>query len=232
MTNTVLTETAVIRLTRQWTCVLFDLDGTIMDSAPGITERLAKTLAELGRPVPSEQELMRWIGPPILDSFREFAGMDPTECQEALVVYRAHAAVDGPYDGSAVYPGVAGLISRLHKAGIPIAVATSKPESQATMILDHFELSQYFTVICGASEDESRSAKADVVAEAVRRLRQEGIDLSQTVMVGDRRYDVIGATAHDIPTIMVEWGYGSPAEAEGTMAVVHSADQLGRLLLG
>ncbi|WP_111721039.1 HAD hydrolase-like protein [Homoserinimonas sp. OAct 916] len=232
MTNSVLTETAVIRLTRRWTCVLFDLDGTIMDSAPGITDRLAKTLVELGRPVPSEQELMRWVGPPILDSFRDFAGMDPEQAREALTVYRRFAQVDGPYDGSAVFPGVAGLIVRLHKAGIPIALATSKPESQAVMILDHFDLSQYFTVLCGASEDESRSAKSDIVAETLLRLQGEGVDLSQVVLVGDRSYDVAGATAHDIPTIMVEWGYGSPAEAEGTMAVVHSADQLGRLLLG
>ena len=129
-------------------------------------------------------------------------------------------------------PASAGLLERLHAAGIPLALATSKPEIQATRILEHFGLAKYFDVITGATEDESRSAKADVVEEALRRLGERGVDLGHTVMVGDRQYDVEGAGAHGLPTILVEWGYGSPAEAAGAIAVVHSADQLSSLLLG
>jgi phosphoglycolate phosphatase len=133
---------------------------------------------------------------------------------------------------SPVFPGVAGVLQRLHAAGIPIALATSKPESMARAVLDHAGLSQYFSVITGASEDEELSTKADIVAEALRRLNEHGVDTTNTVMVGDRGYDTLGAGANGVPTILVEWGYGSPAEAADAMAVVHSTDQLRNLLLG
>ncbi|RWZ52643.1 HAD family hydrolase [Labedella phragmitis] len=219
-------------ISRSWSCILFDLDGTITDSAPGIVHRLALTLAEMGAPVPSNADLLRWVGPPILDSFRDFAGFTPEQSAQALGIYRRLVSEVGPYNESAVYPGMAGLIQRLHERGIPLAVSSSKPESQVVPILDHFGLSSFFTVICGASDDETRSAKADVVAEALRRLRELEVDTSRMVLVGDRIHDVEGAAAHGIPAIIVEWGYGSPAEAADAMAVVHSTDRLATLLIG
>jgi len=227
MTN----PTPTVTVTRTWTCILFDLDGTLTDSAPGITSSLVATFETLGLPVPSPAQLVEYVGPPLLDSLREFAGMTEQEARDALTVYRADYHENGAFD-SAVFPGIRGLLARLHAAGIPLAVATSKPESQANRILEHFDLAQYFDVIAGATEDESRSAKTDVIAEALRRLTEQGVALDHTVMVGDRAYDVEGATDNGLPTILVEWGYGSPAEAAGTIAVVHSADQLSSLLLG
>ena len=219
-------------ITRTWSCILFDLDGTITDSAPGIVHRLALTLAEMGAPVPGNADLLRWVGPPILDSFRDFAGFTTEQSLAALAIYRRLVVEVGPYNESAVYPGMAGLIERLHAQGIPLAVSSSKPESQVVPILEHFGLASFFTVICGASDDESRSAKADVVAEALHRLQERDVDTSRTVLVGDRIHDVEGAAAHGIPAIMVEWGYGSPAEAVGAMAIVHSTDRLATLLAG
>lgn len=227
MTNP--TPTATVA--RTWTCVLFDLDGTLTDSAPGITGSLVRMFETLGRPIPTPAELIEYVGPPLLDSLQEMAGMDERTAREALAVYRVDYASHGALD-SAVFPGVRGVLQRLRAAGVPLAVATSKPEKQATRILEHFGLAEYFDVIAGASEDESRSAKADVVAEALRRLTEDGVDLEHTVMVGDRLFDVEGAAAHGLPTILVEWGYGSPAEAAGAFAVVHSTDQLSTLLLG
>jgi phosphoglycolate phosphatase len=218
-------------LTRTWSTILFDLDGTITDSAPAITSSLARTFAILGRPVPSAAELLAYVGPPLLAAFREYAGMTAAEAHEALTVYRSDYQGPASFD-TAVYPGVAGLIKRIHQAGIPLALATSKPETHAIKILEHFELAQYFTVMVGASEDETRSAKAEIVAEALERLRAAGADVSSPVMVGDRGYDAEGAAANGVPAILVEWGYGSPAEATAATAVVHSADQLARLLLG
>jgi phosphoglycolate phosphatase len=218
-------------LTRTWSAILFDLDGTITDSAPAITSSLAHTFELLGRPVPPASELLAYVGPPLLAAFREYAGMTEREADEALVVYRAHYSGDASLD-TAVYPGVAGLLERIHAAGIPLALATSKPEQNAIKILNHFDLSKYFTVIVGASEDEVRSAKADIVKEALVRLADAGADLSAPVMVGDRSYDAEGAAANNVPAILVEWGYGSPAEAAAATAVVHSADQLAKLLLG
>jgi len=222
--------TQTIAPERTWSAVLFDLDGTIVDSAADITASLAHMFAELGLDVPSDEVLLSYVGPPLLDSLRLTAGFDDAEAWEALNVYRDHYA--DHVLRSPVFPGVAGVLERLHAAGVPVALATSKPESMAREVLDHAGLTRYFTVITGASDDEELSTKADVVREALRRLRERGVDVSNPVMVGDRGYDTLGAGANGVPTILVEWGYGSPAEASDAMAVVHSTDQLRNLLLG
>lgn len=214
-----------------WTCVLMDLDGTITDSAPGITASLAWMFERLGSPIPTPAELLVYVGPPILDSFRDLAGMSPAESMEALALYKTHYLQTGVFD-STVYPGMAGVLAAVHESGLPLSLATSKPETPATLILDHFDLSRYFDLLTGASDDETRSAKADVVAEALRRLAASGADISRPIMVGDREHDVAGAAAHGIPTIIVEWGYGAPAEQAGAIAVAEDAPQLQRLLLG
>lgn len=216
---------------RSWSSVLFDLDGTLTDSAPGITRSLTQMFAAIGRPVHSEDELLGYVGPPLLDTLRAREDFTEAQATEALEIYRGFAEASDLTD-NAVFPGVTGLLADLHAEGIPLAVATSKPEARATRILEHFDLARYFTVIGGASDDETRSSKADVVAYTLNRLADAGADVSQTVLVGDRSYDVEGAAANDVPTILVEWGYGSPAEALGAMAVVHSTDQLRALLLG
>ena len=214
-----------------WSCFLFDLDGTIIDSAPGITASLAWTFQRLGRPIPSPTELLAYVGPPILDSFRDLAGMTVAEAHHALEVYRPHYLQTGVFNSS-VYPGVPALLKRMHESGIPISLATSKPELPATTALDYYGLAHYFTVITGASEDEVRSRKADVVAEALRRLAALGVDISNPVMVGDREHDVHGAAEHGVPTIFVEWGYGTVAEQAGTIGVAATTEELGTLLLG
>jgi phosphoglycolate phosphatase len=157
--------------------------------------------------------------------------MSDLEALDALGTYRV-VAQERDITDNAVFPGIVGLLRSLTDAGIPVAVATSKPESRAVRILEHFGLAGYFDVIAGASEDETRSTKADVVAYALERLRALDIDLSHPVLIGDRAYDVEGGAANNIPTILVEWGYGSPAEAGGAAAIVHSTDQLRTLLLG
>ncbi len=210
---------------------MFDLDGTIADSAPGITASLGLMFEELGRPVPSAEELRAWVGPPILDAFRDFAGMNPVESAQALSIYRRHY-LEGGAKGSAIYPGVASALRRIHKAGIPLGLATSKPEFPASVILDHANLTQYFRVIAGASIDEIRSAKDDVVAEALSRFEKIGIDVSRPVMVGDRMHDIVGAAVHGVPTIFVDWGYGTVAEQQDAIAVVNTAAELTSILLG
>jgi phosphoglycolate phosphatase len=216
--------------TRTWSSVLFDLDGTIIDSASDITTSLAHMFATLGLPVPSEDELLAFVGPPLLDSLRMTSDFTEEEAWRALEIYRAHyepRAMRSP-----VFPGMAGVLERVHAAGVPIALATSKPESMARAVLEHAGLTPYFTVIAGASDDEEISTKAEIVGLALRELREQGADTTDPVMVGDREYDTLGAAAHGVPTILVEWGYGSPAEAGDTYAVVHSTDQLRSLLLG
>ncbi|WP_309712500.1 HAD hydrolase-like protein [Pseudolysinimonas sp.] len=208
-----------------YTAVLFDLDGTIVDSAPGITSSLAYTFGAMGLPIPPPAKLLEWIGPPIMDSFRDLAGFDPLTSARALAIYREHYVMTGVFDAE-LYPGLPDVLRAIHESPLPLSLATSKPESTARLILEHYDLAQYFDELTGASEDEVRSAKADVVFEALRRMRARGADLSRPVMIGDRHHDVLGAAAHDVPTIFVTWGYGAPEETAGTVAVVDTAAEL------
>ena len=213
-----------------WSCILFDLDGTIADSAPGITGTLAHMFEVLGLPVPAPAELLTYVGPPLLDAFRDFAGFSPERSAMALKVYREEYALNG-VRGTAAYPGMDGVLRAVHQGGIPLSLATSKPERPALRMLDHYDLTKYFDVIAGASEDETRSAKADVIEEALRRLTAIGADVSNPVMVGDRIHDVEGAAANGVPTVFVQWGYGSPAEQVGAVAVAETPADLHALLL-
>lgn len=215
---------------RPWTCILFDLDGTITDSASGITESLIHTLERLGRPTPTPAELMEFIGPPIMDGFATM-GIPVEDRARALEFYRERYQERGAFD-SHLYDGVVEVLRAVHSAGIPLGLATSKPETQARRILDHYGIDDVFAFIGGASDDEVRSEKEDVVAWTVDHLRAQGHDLSETVMVGDRTHDVIGARANGIPTIAVEWGYGSMAEWTGAIAVAKTPSDLRKLLLG
>jgi phosphoglycolate phosphatase len=213
----------------RWTAVLWDLDGTIVDSAPGITATLAWTFERLGMPIPSPTEMLAWVGPPLLDAFRELAGLDDAGAQEALAIYRDRYREVGVFQ-AAPYPGVPALLREVHAAGIPTSLATSKPESLARAILEREGLLGELDVITGASEDERRSAKADVVALAVQRLGEAGFDASRPVLVGDRHHDVLGAAERDVPTIFVTWGYGAPEESAGSVAIAHDVGELRREL--
>lgn len=213
----------------EFSCILFDLDGTIMDSAPGITATLAFTFEQLGMPIPSAADLVAYVGPPILDSFRDRAGLNPEQSAEALAIYKKQYLASGVFDAT-VYPGVEEVLREIRRSGIPLSLATSKPETPATLILKHYDLLEYFDVIAGASDDEKRSAKADVVEVALQRLGAFGADLSRPVLVGDRHHDVEGAAQHGVPTIFVRWGYGSRVEEVGTIGVADDATELQRLL--
>lgn len=217
-------------MSTQWTCILFDLDGTISDSAPGITASLGYMFEKMGRPIPSPTELLAYVGPPILDSFRDMAGMDAVESAQALAIYRRHY-LDNSAHSSPIFEGIAPVLRSIHAAGVPLSLATSKPEFPASVILDNANLTQYFRVLAGSSIDEIRSTKKDVIAEALTRFGMIGVDTSNPVMVGDRKYDVEGAAAHGIPTIFADWGYGTADEQEGAFAVLEHPSDLMALLL-
>lgn len=215
-----------------WSCVLWDMDGTIADGSDAILRRLRLTLEHFDRPAVTRDELSRWIGPPMTDSFRDFAGLSQAMAAEAVLFYRGIAKREGYVDGIRLYPGVAEVIARLHADGMPQAIASSKPETQVLEIAQHFGLVSCFRAVVGASPDDiARSSKADVVAEALRRLAASGADASRPVLVGDRHHDIDGAGVHGVPVIFVRWGFGAPAEEDGAADVVDDADSLQRLLL-
>lgn len=209
--------------------VLLDLDGTLVDSAPGIVSTLAYTLEDMGREVPSMKDLLRWVGPPLPESFATRGGMSSSEVAEAIRIYRARYLDVGVYDAK-LFDGVTALLRGLKDAGAHLAIATSKPTTPATIMLEHFTLSDFFDVISCAANDETRGSKAEVVEDALAGLRQKGLPTDNAVMVGDRIHDVEGAGHHGIDTIMVRWGYGGPAEWEKAHHVVDTPRQLHQAL--
>jgi phosphoglycolate phosphatase len=215
-----------------FSCVLWDVDGTVVDASEGILRRLTVALHHFGLPAPTHAELVHWIGPPMFESFQTNVGMTPEQATEAVAYYRTIGKADGYTTGARLYPGVGQLIADLAAAGVPQATASSKPEIQVDALMDHFDLAPHFTAIVGATPDErALSAKADIVAEALRRLAAAGVDTSRPVLIGDRHHDVEGGAAHGVPVIFVRWGFSWPHEADGAHAAVDSVDDLRPLLL-
>ncbi|MDT0182582.1 HAD hydrolase-like protein [Microbacterium sp. ARD31] len=215
-----------------WTCILWDVDGTLVDASVGILRRLTITLEHFGKRAPTRAELVHWIGPPMYDSFQVNVGMTPDESAEAVRFYRTLGKADGYTKDARLFDGVAELIGDLAAAGIPQATASSKPEVQVVALMDHFDLSSALTATVGATSDErTLSAKADIVAEALRRLAAAGVDTSRPVLVGDRHHDVEGGAEHGVPVIFVRWGFSWPHESAGAQAAVDDVDQLRALLM-
>lgn len=215
-------------MTQPFTAILVDLDGTVMESAPGITRSLSIALEELGLPVPPPARLVEFVGPPILDGLRDVAGVTGEDALAVLERYRERYRRVGAFEAEP-YAGVREALEALRVLA-PLALATSKPESIALRILDHFGFAPLFTVVAGASDDERRSAKAAVIARALELLEHAGVDVARPVMIGDRVHDVEGAAAHGIPTILAGWGYGSPEEAAGAIAVAGTPADLAALV--
>lgn len=212
--------------------MLWDVDGTIVDASDGILRRLTITLEHFGKRPPMRAELVHWIGPPMYESFQVNVGMSPDEATEAVAFYRVLGKADGYTTGAKLFDGIGELIREVAAAGVPEATASSKPEIQVAALMDHFDLSPSLTAIVGATPDErTLSAKADIVAEALRRLESAGVDTDRPVLVGDRHHDVEGGAAHGVPVIFVRWGFSWPHEADGAQAAVDDVAQLRRLLL-
>lgn len=207
-----------------YTCVLWDVDGTIADATPGIFPRLREVFASFGLPAPDKDLLARWVGPPMFESFQKLAGLGPEQAGEALAAYRALAARDGYAASVDIYPGVTDVIREIAAAGIPQATASTKPENQVRAILEHNDLLSLFTAISGARSGEvGRSdGKVDVIGWALERLEGAGVDTSRPVLIGDRFHDIEGAAEFGIPVIYSEWGFGS--DAEGDAAAFRAAD--------
>lgn len=206
--------------------ILFDLDGTLTDSGEGIINSVIPALEHYGIAIPPREELRVFVGPPLHDTFLRF-GVPADQLENATKIYRSRYIPIGKFE-NAPYPGIPELLETLKAQGHKLFVATSKPEPMAVEILEHFDLAQYFDRICGASMDTSRSSKEAVIAYL---LEQNG-SAENMVMVGDTKYDVIGAKAHGIPTIGVSWGYGEIDEMleAGAAAIAHTTQELLELL--
>ena len=191
--------------------LLFDLDGTLTDPKEGITKCVQYALAACGITVDSLDELECFIGPPLLDSFMEFYGLSKEKAEFALAKYRERFSDVGIFENR-LFDGASKLLSDLAKSGKTIALATSKPEVFAVRILDHFDIINYFDVVCGSELDGTRVKKAEVIKEALLRLKNPNLD--KTVMIGDRKHDIIGAKECGVRSIGLKLGYAQQNELE------------------
>lgn len=210
--------------------ILFDLDGTVIDSSLGITNSCMHALKRMGIEPPAREELYKFIGPPLHQNFERFYGMSPSEADRAVEFYREYYKDDGIFEIE-VYPGMAELLSSLKDAGKKIVLATSKPEVFAKRIITHIGFDEYFTLVAGSTLNKTRQKKADVIRYALERLG--ACDVSDCLMVGDRDVDITGAAALGIDGCGVLHGFGSVAEFEeaGAKYIVKDPFELLSLLV-
>ncbi|WP_329741610.1 HAD hydrolase-like protein [Dyella sp. A6] len=207
---------------------LFDLDGTLIDSEPGITACIHYALDRLGVPTPAD--LRGWIGPPLRHSFAPLLDHDSARIETAVGFYHERFATQG-WREHKVYPGVAALIERLRGAGHRLAVVTSKPLQHATPIIEALPFGRAFDKLYGPDPRSAHSEKASMIATA---LADFGAAPTATAMIGDRHFDIEGAVTNSVAGIGVLWGFGHREELQqaGAQAIIATPEALGDYLLG
>lgn len=209
--------------------IFFDLDGTITEPAMGITNGIKYALSKYDIHVEDRALLYPFIGPPIRDSFKEFYAFSDEQVEEAVAYYREYYSTQGILENE-IMPGMEEALIRLKNAGCKLYIATSKPEIYAIQILENLKLDKYFEIIAGGLLDGSRDNKNQIIHYL---LDKAGIDVQSeeirnTVMVGDRKFDVLGANFFNMDNIAVTFGYGDRKEFEecGAMKIVDTALEL------
>jgi phosphoglycolate phosphatase len=207
--------------------VIFDLDGTLVDPAGGITEGIASALRGLGLPVPGQDLLNSMIGPKLGDALLHVAKVPADRLEEVVRRYREHYVSTG-IGQSRLYPGIREILESFAAAGRPVAVATQKPQRLAHTVLAHHGIDGFFHGIHGSADDEAAVegvplGKTQIIAAALRDL-----DTQHAIMVGDRAQDVAGAIANGLDCIGVDWGFAPDGELEeaGSIAVVSTGEEL------
>lgn len=210
-----------------WKYILFDLDGTIMDSSSGIIRCIEYTLKAAGRPIPPKEVLLRFIGPPLVVGFQENINMTEKEAIWAKDKYRERYNSIGLFEAEP-YAGIDQVFALLKQQGKKISLATSKPEETSIRILEHFGLLSYFDETTGATMDGSRNQKEDVIQEALHRFHITEEQKDQVLMVGDRKMDILGAKQCGIASLGVYYGFAQPGELEAAGAdyVVQDMNEL------
>lgn len=192
----------------KYSTVLFDLDGTLTDPKIGITKSVQYALKKFDILVTDLDTLEPFIGPPLFNSFTELYSFTETQAEEAINYYREYFRVNGLYENE-IYEGIPELLENLIKKGCTLFVATSKPKVFADQIIEHFGIKKYFKFVYGSNLDGTLSDKSQLIKHLIA---EEKLSKSNTVMIGDRKYDIIGAQINEIDSIGVGYGYGSEKE--------------------
>lgn len=185
--------------------ILFDLDGTLTNPAEGITNSVAYALDKFGISVDDKKSLYKFIGPPLSDSFQRYYGFTKEQSMKAVEYYREYFSTRGIFENQ-VFKDTKDMLSTLKSAGKRIILATSKPDKFALQIIEHFNLTEYFDFTACATMDETRNCKDEVIKYALEGYPVK--NLSETIMIGDREHDVLGANKAEIDSIGVLYGFG------------------------
>ena len=199
--------------------ILFDLDGTLTDPRLGITRSIQFALSRLGIDEPDLTRLEHFIGPPLLQAFMQFYDFDEAKAWEAVGFYRERFKVTGLYENQ-VFDGVFGLLETLASQDRVLYIATSKPWVFAHEIARHFDFAKHFKVIYGSELDGTRTDKVELIRHL---LAEEGLDPGQTLMIGDRKHDLIGAQRNGLDVAAVGYGFGSHDELVAESPTYHFA---------
>ncbi len=213
---------------KQYSHILFDLDGTLTDPQEGIINSIQHALKHYG--IKKENhELLHFIGPPLHKSFQEIFGTEK-KAFEAVAVYREYFAEKGKFE-NILYKGIPELLEQLNKNNKTLYTATSKPTIFAQQILEHFNIHQHFKTIVGSNLDGTRTEKKDVIQEVLNQM--PNVNLKELIMIGDRKYDIIGAKHFGIDTISVTYGYGTLEELQNEKPdhIVNDVEELTKLLI-
>jgi len=216
-------------MTSVYDMVLFDLDGTLTDSEPGIVGAVKETLTRMNLPIPEHDTLRKFIGPPLWYSFVNFCGMTDRQSEQAVEFYRETYNVKGAFLNFP-YPGIPKFLDVLKSTGVPLAVATSKPDNIARPVLDYFKLSQYFTHISAPGDNERSSNKKELILSGLNACK---VAPERAVMIGDTHFDAIGAREAGTNFIGVLYGFGTRAEMEqeGAAHFAGTISELTKMLL-
>ena len=211
--------------------ILFDVDGTLTDSGEGITKSVQYTLEKYGIIEPDLNNLRKFIGPPLIDSFMKYYGFSKEESVRARNIFNERYQPIGWMENRP-YDGIEAVLDELQKAGIMMGVATSKPEGVANKVLEYFDLKKYFSVICAAPNNGLNGEKPGRIRAAIEEARTLGCEAKNVIMVGDTRFDVLGAHECDIPCVGVTWGFAVEGEFEAcdTEFVVDTMEELLNIL--
>ena len=213
-----------------YTTILWDLDGTIVNSSPGVFESFNHTFRNMGMPELTSAEMQPFMGPPLRYTFGQIMGLTHEQTEEALALYRDFYLKQGGALNCELYPGIIETIQKSKAAGITNSLATSKAERGTKLVGEHFDFLKYFDVLGTAANDESRNTKAAVITYAYEELQKIGADLSKVILIGDRIHDIEGARHHGIEVCLVKWGFGNEEEWSQADYVVEDAHGLQKLI--
>ena len=209
--------------------ILFDLDGTLTDPKVGITKSVVYSLRGFGIDVENADDLIKFIGPPLRESYKKYYGLNAEQTEIAVGKYREYYSKRGIFENT-LYLGIENMLQKLCRKGKRLIVATSKPTVYAQKILTHFGLAGYFEFVAGSELDGTRDDKGEIIRYA---LESRGIvELNDVIMIGDREHDIIGARKNSIESAGVLYGYGSRRELvdAGASYIAGSVGELSELI--